>query len=68
MFIASSYALSWRWWLRRNSNSTGCAHVCKNIRRIAGVKSVERMIMNYLREEVETEACIVGKLVNGTIR
>ena len=24
--------------------------------------------MNYLREEVETEACIVGKLVNGTIR
>ena len=37
--------------------------VCENnwIRRIAGVKRVERMRMKDLREEVGTKACIVGK-------
>ena len=40
--------------------------VCENnwIRGIAGVKRVERRRMNYLREEVGTKACIVGKLVS----
>ena len=38
--------------------------VCENdwIRRIAGVKIVERRIMKHLREEVGTKACIVGKI------
>ena len=39
--------------------------VCENnwIRRIAGVKRVERRKMKDLREEVGTKACIVGKIV-----
>ncbi len=39
--------------------------VCENnwIRRIAGVKIVERRRMKYLREEIGTKACIVGKIV-----
>ena len=43
--------------------------VCENnwIRRIAGVKRVERRIMKNLREEVGTKACIVGKIVKANI-
>ena len=44
--------------------------VCKNnwIRRIAGVRRVERRRMKDMREEVETIACIVGKIVKGRRR
>ena len=40
-------------------------HVCENIwiRRIAGVRRVERRRMKDLREEVGTKACIVRKIV-----
>ena len=39
--------------------------VCENnwIRKIAGVRRVERRRMKDLREEVGTKACIVGKIV-----
>ena len=38
--------------------------VCENwIRKIAGVRRVERRVMKDLREEVGTKACIVGKIV-----
>ena len=38
---------------------------CENnrLRRIAGVKRVERRRMKDLREEVGTKACISGKIV-----
>ena len=38
-------------------------HVCENnwVRRIAGIKRVERRRMKDLRQEVGTKACIVGK-------
>ena len=44
-------------------------HVCENnwIRRIAGVKRVERRRMKDLRE-VGTKACIVGKIVKSRIK
>ena len=44
--------------------------VCENnwIRRIAGVKRVERRRMKYLREEVGTKACIVGKIVKSRMK
>ena len=43
--------------------------VCENnwIRRIAGVRRVERRRMKDLREEVGTKACIVGKIVKGAL-
>ena len=42
--------------------------VCENwIRRIAGVRIVERRRMKDLREEVGTKACIVGKIVKGAL-
>ena len=42
-------------------------HVCGNnwLRRIAGVKRVERRRMKDLREEVGTKSCIAGKIVKG---
>ena len=44
--------------------------VCENnwIRKIAGVRRVERRRMKYLREEVGTKACIVGKLVKSRMK
>ena len=44
--------------------------VCENnwIRKIAGVRRVERRRMKDLREEVGTKACIVGKIVKGRIK
>ena len=44
--------------------------VCEDnwIRRIAGVKRVERKIMKYLRDEVGTKACIVGKIVKSRMK
>ena len=44
--------------------------VCENnwIRRIAGVKRVERRRMEDLREEVGTKACIVGKIVKSRMK
>ena len=44
--------------------------VCENswIRRIAGVKRVERMRMKDLGEEVGTKACIVGKIVKSPMK
>ena len=44
--------------------------VCENnwIRRISGVRRVERRIMKDLREEVGTKACIVGKIVKSRIK
>ena len=44
--------------------------VCENnwIRRIAGVRRVERRRMKDLREEVVTKACIVGKIVQSRIQ
>ena len=44
--------------------------VCENnwIRRIAGVKRVERRRMKDLREEVGTKACIVGKIVKSRMK
>ena len=44
--------------------------VCENnwIRRIAGVRRVERRRMKDLREEVGTKACIVGKIVKSRIK
>ena len=44
--------------------------VCENnwIRRIAGVKRVERRRMKDLREEVGTNACIVGKIVRSRMK
>ncbi len=37
------------------------------IKRIPGVKRVERRTMIDLRREVGTKACIVGKIVKATI-
>ena len=44
--------------------------VCGNnwIRRIAGVRRVERRRMKDLREEVGTKACIVGKIVKSRMK
>ena len=44
--------------------------VCENnwIRRIAGVKRVERRRMQDVREEVGTKACIVGKIVKSRMK
>ena len=44
--------------------------VCENnwIRRIAGVRRVERRRMKDLREEVGTKACIVGKIVKSRMK
>ena len=44
--------------------------VCENnwIRRIAGVRRVERRGMKDLREEVGTKACIVGKIVKSRMK
>ena len=44
--------------------------VCENnwIRRIAGVRRVERRIMKYMREEVGAKACIVGKIVKSRVK
>ena len=44
--------------------------VCENnwIRRIAGVKRVERRRMKDLREEVGTKACIVGKIAKSRMK
>ena len=44
--------------------------VCENnwIIGIAGVKIVERRIMKYLKEEVGTKACIVGKIVKSRMK
>ena len=44
--------------------------VCENnwIRRIAGVRRVERRIMKELREEVGTKACIDGKIVKSRMK
>ena len=44
--------------------------VCDNnwIRRIAGVKRVDRRRMKYLREEVVSKACIVGKIVKSRMK
>ena len=44
--------------------------VCENnwIRRIAGVRRVERRRMKDLREEVGTKACIVGKIVKSRVK
>ena len=43
---------------------------CTNnwIRRIAGVRRVERRRMKDLREEVGTKACIVGKMVKSPMK
>ena len=44
--------------------------VCENnwIRKIAGVRRVERRRMKDLREEVGTKACIVGKIVKSRVK
>ena len=44
--------------------------VCENnwLRRIAGVRRVERRRMKDMREEVGTKACIVGKIVKSRIK
>ena len=44
--------------------------VCENnwIRRIAGVKRVERRRMKDLREKVGTKVCIVGKIVKSRMK
>ena len=44
--------------------------VCENnwIRRVASVKRVERRRIKYLREEVGTKACIVGKIVKSRMK
>ena len=44
--------------------------VCENnwIRRIAGVKRVERRRMKDLREEFGTKACMVGKIVKSLMK
>ena len=44
--------------------------VCENnwIRKIAGVRRVERRRMKDLREEVGTKACIVGKIVKSRMK
>ena len=44
--------------------------VCENnwIRRIAGVRRVERRRMKDLREEVGTKACLVGKIVKSLMK
>ena len=44
--------------------------VCENnwIRRIAGVRKVERRRMKDLREEVGTKACLVGKIVKSRMK
>ena len=44
--------------------------LCENnwIRKIAGVRRVERRRMKDLREEVGTKACIVGKIVKSRIK
>ena len=44
--------------------------VCENnwIRRIAGVRRVERRRMKDLREEVGTKACIVGNIVKSQMK
>ena len=44
--------------------------VCENkwIRRIAGVRRVERRRMKDLREEVGTKVCIVGKIVKSRMK
>ena len=44
--------------------------VCENnwIRRIAGVKRVERRRMKDLRQEVGTKACLVGKIVKSRMK
>ena len=44
--------------------------VCENdsIRRIAGDMRLERRIMKDLREEIGTEACIVGKIDESRIK
>ena len=43
--------------------------VCENnwIRRIAGVKSVDKRRMKDLREEVGTKACIVGRIAKSRV-
>ena len=45
-------------------------HVCENnwIRKIAGIKIVERRRMKDLREEVGTKACLVGKIVKSRMK
>ena len=45
-------------------------YVCGDhlLRRIAGVKRAARRIMKYIREEVGTEACIVGKIVKSRVK
>ena len=45
-------------------------HVCDNnlIRRIAGVRRVERRRMKDQREEVGTKACIVGKIAKSRMK
>ena len=44
--------------------------VCENnwIKRIAGVRRVERRGMKNLQEEVGTKACIVGKIVKSRMK
>ena len=44
--------------------------VCENnwIRRLAGIRRVERRRMKDLREEVGTKACIVGKIVKSRMK
>ena len=44
--------------------------ICENnwIRRIAGIKRVERRGMKFLREEVGTKACTVDKMVNSRMK
>ena len=44
--------------------------VCENnwIRKIAGVRRVERRRMNDMRVEVGTKACIVGKIVKSRMK
>ena len=45
-------------------------HVCENnwIKRITGVRRVGRRRMKYLREEVGTKSCIVGKIVKSRMK
>ena len=45
-------------------------HVCENnwIRRIAGIRRAELRRMKYLREDVGTKACIVGKIVKSRMK
>ena len=44
--------------------------VCENnwIRKIAGVRSVERRRINDLREEFGTKPCVVGKIVKSRMK